>query len=274
MCTHSPRSQILTEQLSIVDTDVDYATRLISLSDDPNLPIWTFRMWFLSIGLSCFGAVLGQIFVSKSCIMDLVEYSCFSTVFSPTASFSQSTLPSGTFSFENSIHLAHSFQIISYVMGKVWIHFRSLGRYQSLSRCWKRSFLDQGRTPYSRLLIPAFGGRKIRVSCPNQMGDTSSFRFMNPGYFSEIPSTRPQSLSDPNLKTSKSTSPLPLWPRRHHRPLLLLASLRRKTCTTTSDLTQRLVFSGSFISLRSEGVSLTPLLKFARLSTNWLQCRW
>lgn len=45
-----------------IDTDIDYATRLISLSDDPNLPIWTFRMWFLSIGLSCFGAVLGQIF--------------------------------------------------------------------------------------------------------------------------------------------------------------------------------------------------------------------
>ncbi|KAF4618316.1 hypothetical protein D9613_011703 [Agrocybe pediades] len=45
-----------------IDTDVDYATRLISLDDDTTLPIWTFRMWFLSLGLSCFGAVLGQIF--------------------------------------------------------------------------------------------------------------------------------------------------------------------------------------------------------------------
>ncbi|KAM6503844.1 OPT oligopeptide transporter [Amanita muscaria] len=45
-----------------IETDTDYALRLISLEDDPTLPIWTFRMWFLSIGLSCFGAVLGQIF--------------------------------------------------------------------------------------------------------------------------------------------------------------------------------------------------------------------
>ncbi|KAK0199297.1 peptide transporter MTD1 [Desarmillaria ectypa] len=43
-------------------TDMDVATRLISLEDDPTLPASTFRMWFLGIGLSCFGAVLGQIF--------------------------------------------------------------------------------------------------------------------------------------------------------------------------------------------------------------------
>ncbi|KAJ6571252.1 peptide transporter MTD1 [Mycena capillaripes] len=43
-------------------TDVDVATRLISLDDDPTLPAFTFRMWFLGLGLSCFGAVLGQIF--------------------------------------------------------------------------------------------------------------------------------------------------------------------------------------------------------------------
>ncbi|EEB97874.1 hypothetical protein MPER_02715, partial [Moniliophthora perniciosa FA553] len=45
-----------------ISTDVDVATRLISLEDDPTLPCFTFRMWFLGIGLSCFGAVLGQIF--------------------------------------------------------------------------------------------------------------------------------------------------------------------------------------------------------------------
>nr|AUB29454.1 oligopeptide transporter [Flammulina velutipes]QED11046.1 oligopeptide transporter 2 [Flammulina velutipes] len=45
-----------------IETDTDVATRLISLEDDPTLPIWTFRMWFLGVGLSCFGAVLGQIF--------------------------------------------------------------------------------------------------------------------------------------------------------------------------------------------------------------------
>lgn len=48
------------------DTDIDYAVRLVSLEDDPHLPIFTFRMWFLALGLSCFGAVLGQIFVSRA----------------------------------------------------------------------------------------------------------------------------------------------------------------------------------------------------------------
>lgn len=43
-------------------TDIDVATRLISLEDDPSLPCLTFRTWFLGLGLSCFGAVLGQIF--------------------------------------------------------------------------------------------------------------------------------------------------------------------------------------------------------------------
>ncbi|TFK37217.1 peptide transporter MTD1 [Crucibulum laeve] len=45
-----------------IETDIDVATRLISLDDDPTLPAFTFRMWFLGLGLSCFGAVLGQIF--------------------------------------------------------------------------------------------------------------------------------------------------------------------------------------------------------------------
>ncbi|KAJ8089444.1 hypothetical protein PM082_014693 [Marasmius tenuissimus] len=45
-----------------IESDADYSIRLISLEDDPNLPIFTFRMWFLGLGLACFGAVLGQIF--------------------------------------------------------------------------------------------------------------------------------------------------------------------------------------------------------------------
>ncbi|TFK24179.1 peptide transporter MTD1 [Coprinopsis marcescibilis] len=45
-----------------IETDLDIATRLISLEDDPTLGAFTFRMWFLGIGLSCFGSVLGQIF--------------------------------------------------------------------------------------------------------------------------------------------------------------------------------------------------------------------
>lgn len=62
MCT-APLKPVLYLTYSS-ETDADYALRLISLEDDPTLPIWTFRMWFLSLGLSCFGAVLGQIFVS------------------------------------------------------------------------------------------------------------------------------------------------------------------------------------------------------------------
>ncbi|KAJ7925954.1 OPT oligopeptide transporter [Mycena leptocephala] len=43
-------------------TASDWSTRLISLHDDPTLPVWTFRLWFLALGLSAFGAVLGEIF--------------------------------------------------------------------------------------------------------------------------------------------------------------------------------------------------------------------
>ncbi|KAJ7210963.1 OPT oligopeptide transporter [Mycena rebaudengoi] len=45
-----------------IETDHDYATRLIALDDDPTLRVFTFRMWFLAVGLSCFSSVLGQIF--------------------------------------------------------------------------------------------------------------------------------------------------------------------------------------------------------------------
>ncbi|KAF7347691.1 OPT oligopeptide transporter [Mycena venus] len=46
-------------------TASDWSTRLISLHDDPSLPVWTFRLWFLSLGLSAFGAVLGEIFAFR-----------------------------------------------------------------------------------------------------------------------------------------------------------------------------------------------------------------
>ncbi|KAG6857484.1 hypothetical protein H0H87_002109 [Tephrocybe sp. NHM501043] len=49
-----------------IETDIDVVTRLISLEDDPTLPAFTFRMWFLGLGLACFGSVLGQIFVGLS----------------------------------------------------------------------------------------------------------------------------------------------------------------------------------------------------------------
>ncbi|KAJ7706005.1 OPT oligopeptide transporter [Mycena rosella] len=46
-------------------TAEDWSTRLISLHDDPTLPVWTFRLWFLALGLSAFGAVLGEIFTFR-----------------------------------------------------------------------------------------------------------------------------------------------------------------------------------------------------------------
>ncbi|KAI0028897.1 OPT oligopeptide transporter [Vararia minispora EC-137] len=45
-----------------IETSDDYALRLVSIEDDPTLPIHTFRMWFLALGLSCFAAVLGELF--------------------------------------------------------------------------------------------------------------------------------------------------------------------------------------------------------------------
>ncbi|KAJ7192126.1 OPT oligopeptide transporter [Mycena pura] len=45
-----------------IETDSDYATRLISIDDDPTTRWFTFRMCFLGLGLACFASVLGQIF--------------------------------------------------------------------------------------------------------------------------------------------------------------------------------------------------------------------
>ncbi|EKM57186.1 uncharacterized protein PHACADRAFT_254776 [Phanerochaete carnosa HHB-10118-sp] len=56
-----------------IETDIDYAVRLVSLEDDPSMPIFTFRMWFLSLGLSCFGAILGQIFYFRPQTIDVSQ---------------------------------------------------------------------------------------------------------------------------------------------------------------------------------------------------------
>ncbi|GAA5835822.1 hypothetical protein JCM3766R1_005858 [Sporobolomyces carnicolor] len=45
-----------------IETAEDISTRCMSLEDDPEMIIHTFRMYFLGIGLTCFAAVLGQIF--------------------------------------------------------------------------------------------------------------------------------------------------------------------------------------------------------------------
>jgi hypothetical protein len=40
-----------------IETAADWSLRLVSLEDDPKQPVWTFRLWFISLGLSCFAAV-------------------------------------------------------------------------------------------------------------------------------------------------------------------------------------------------------------------------
>ncbi|GJJ13070.1 hypothetical protein Clacol_007319 [Clathrus columnatus] len=46
----------------VLETPEDFATALVSLEDDPTLPVHTFRMWFSGLGLAVFGAVLGMLF--------------------------------------------------------------------------------------------------------------------------------------------------------------------------------------------------------------------
>ena len=43
----------------VLQDERDIATHVISVSDDPSLNPWTFRAFFIGIGLSAFGGVLG-----------------------------------------------------------------------------------------------------------------------------------------------------------------------------------------------------------------------
>lgn len=47
----------------VLETAEDFSTALVSLDDDPTLPVHTFRMWFAGLGLAVFGAILGMLFV-------------------------------------------------------------------------------------------------------------------------------------------------------------------------------------------------------------------
>ncbi|KAI0058136.1 OPT oligopeptide transporter [Artomyces pyxidatus] len=49
----------------ILDDPRDIITRVISVEDDPTLSPWTFRAFFIGIGLSAFGGVLGEIYYFK-----------------------------------------------------------------------------------------------------------------------------------------------------------------------------------------------------------------
>ncbi|OJA15807.1 hypothetical protein AZE42_12110 [Rhizopogon vesiculosus] len=43
----------------VLSNERDIATHVISVDDDPTLNPWTFRAFFLGLGLSAFGGVLG-----------------------------------------------------------------------------------------------------------------------------------------------------------------------------------------------------------------------
>ncbi|CDW97770.1 hypothetical protein, partial [Sporisorium scitamineum] len=49
----------------VVHNAADIVTQVLTLEDDPTLSPWTFRMWFLGLGLAVFGSVLQEIFYFK-----------------------------------------------------------------------------------------------------------------------------------------------------------------------------------------------------------------
>ncbi|SCZ88960.1 BZ3500_MvSof-1268-A1-R1_Chr1-1g00857 [Microbotryum saponariae] len=57
-----PRNLLSNGKERPIETAEDISTRCISLEDDPTLIVHTIRMWFIGLGLTCFAAVLGQIF--------------------------------------------------------------------------------------------------------------------------------------------------------------------------------------------------------------------
>ncbi|KAG1765012.1 OPT oligopeptide transporter protein-domain-containing protein [Suillus occidentalis] len=50
---------------SVLSDERDIATRIISVDDDPSLNPWTFRAFFIGLGLSTFGGVLAEIYYFK-----------------------------------------------------------------------------------------------------------------------------------------------------------------------------------------------------------------
>jgi hypothetical protein len=49
-----------TDTTGILQNERDIVTHVISVEDDPSLNPWTFRSFFIGIGLSVFGGVLGE----------------------------------------------------------------------------------------------------------------------------------------------------------------------------------------------------------------------
>ncbi len=47
-------------ETTVLQNERDIVTHVISVHDDPSLNPWTFRSFFIGIGLSAFGGVLGE----------------------------------------------------------------------------------------------------------------------------------------------------------------------------------------------------------------------
>ncbi|KAH9924915.1 OPT oligopeptide transporter [Fomitopsis serialis] len=55
----------------VLETAEDFAKILISLDDDPTMPIHTFRMWFTGVGLAVFASVLGMLFQFRPQVLNV-----------------------------------------------------------------------------------------------------------------------------------------------------------------------------------------------------------
>jgi hypothetical protein len=49
-----------TDSIEVLQNERDIVTYVISVEDDPSLNPWTFRSFFIGIGLSIFGGILGK----------------------------------------------------------------------------------------------------------------------------------------------------------------------------------------------------------------------
>jgi hypothetical protein len=49
-----------TDCIEVLQNERDIVTHVISVEDDPSLSPWTFRSFFIGIGLSVFGGILGK----------------------------------------------------------------------------------------------------------------------------------------------------------------------------------------------------------------------
>ncbi|EXM15621.1 hypothetical protein FOTG_16062 [Fusarium oxysporum f. sp. vasinfectum 25433] len=65
-----PRSRLSSRPDSIESVE-DFVTKVLHADDDPSLNPWTFRMWFIGIGLGIFGAIMETIYFFRPVTLDV-----------------------------------------------------------------------------------------------------------------------------------------------------------------------------------------------------------